>query len=58
MLRDYLTSTLDHLQFYFAPKALCIDNAAMIAGLGYQKFMKNQQSDPLDLTPKTRTPHF
>lgn len=39
----------------FFPKAeLCLDNAAMIAGLGYHCF--DGQSDPLDLQPQTRIP--
>ena len=36
---------------YFPPKDLCIDNAAMVAGLGYQLFRKGQVSG-LDLSPE------
>lgn len=36
---------------FFPQKDLCLDNAAMIAGLGYQKFKKNKKGDPLSLLP-------
>lgn len=39
----------------FWPEAgLSLDNAAMIAGLGYQKFFKNKLSDPWDLKAHPR----
>jgi N6-L-threonylcarbamoyladenine synthase len=37
------------IKCYFPPKALCIDNAAMIAGFGYQLYIRGQRSG-LDLT--------
>lgn len=39
---------------YFPPRELTLDNAAMIAGLGYHKY--TGCSDPLDLEPLTRIP--
>lgn len=40
---------------YFPPKGLSLDNAAMIAGLGYHVFLqKGGQGDGLDLEPKPR----
>ncbi len=35
---------------------LSLDNAAMIAGLGYLKFKKQGHGDPIDLEPLTRIP--
>ena len=35
----------DHsLKCYFPPKSICMDNAAMVAGLGYQLFKKGHRS--------------
>jgi N6-L-threonylcarbamoyladenine synthase len=39
--------------FWPAP-GLSLDNAAMIAGLGYQVYQKKGAGDPLDLEPQTR----
>ena len=39
----------------FPPQGLSVDNAAMIAGLGYHVFLR-QGADPLDLEPQTRIP--
>ncbi|MCX5710208.1 MAG: tRNA (adenosine(37)-N6)-threonylcarbamoyltransferase complex transferase subunit TsaD [Candidatus Omnitrophica bacterium] len=33
------------IKCYFPPKSLCMDNAAMVAGLGYQLFKKGSRSD-------------
>ncbi|MCX5710381.1 MAG: tRNA (adenosine(37)-N6)-threonylcarbamoyltransferase complex transferase subunit TsaD [Candidatus Omnitrophica bacterium] len=33
------------IKCYFPPKPLCMDNAAMVAGLGYQLFKKGLRSD-------------
>jgi N6-L-threonylcarbamoyladenine synthase len=41
---------------YYPPKQLTLDNAAMIAGLGYHGFMKEKKGDALDLAPMTRIP--
>ncbi|MBS0615519.1 MAG: tRNA (adenosine(37)-N6)-threonylcarbamoyltransferase complex transferase subunit TsaD [Verrucomicrobia bacterium] len=39
----------------FPPRGLSVDNAAMIAGLGYHVFLR-QGADLLDLEPQTRIP--
>jgi N6-L-threonylcarbamoyladenine synthase len=41
---------------YYPQQLLTLDNAAMIAGLGYHHFLKKCKSDPLDLEPMTRIP--
>jgi N6-L-threonylcarbamoyladenine synthase len=42
---------------YYPPKALTLDNAAMIAGLGYRTYMmQEKKGDGLDLAPMTRIP--
>lgn len=50
-LRDKFRETgrLNNLKVYFPPKELCLDNAAMVAGLGYQLFRRGHRSG-LDLT--------
>jgi N6-L-threonylcarbamoyladenine synthase len=45
----------DHPVIFPRESALCLDNGAMIAGLGYHRF-KRHGGSPLDLTPFTR--HF
>ncbi|MES2344993.1 MAG: tRNA (adenosine(37)-N6)-threonylcarbamoyltransferase complex transferase subunit TsaD [Chlamydiota bacterium] len=41
---------------FFPPLGLSLDNGAMIAGLGYHKFITQGTGDSLDLTPMTRIP--
>lgn len=41
---------------YYPPKFLTLDNAAMIAGLGFHCFMKEKKGDALDLAPMARIP--
>jgi N6-L-threonylcarbamoyladenine synthase len=41
---------------HYPSKSLTLDNAAMIAGLGFHCFMKEKKSDTLDLAPMTRIP--
>lgn len=50
-LRELLSGDIP---VYWPTGALCLDNGAMIAGLGFQRF--NGVGDPLDLQPKTRIP--
>jgi N6-L-threonylcarbamoyladenine synthase len=38
------------------PQGLSLDNAAMIAGLGYHQFINNKDGDPLDIQAMTRIP--
>lgn len=35
----------EKISCYFPPKELCLDNAAMVAGLGFRLFQKGQRSD-------------
>ncbi len=47
MLREKFQQHADSqgIACYFPPKTLCMDNAAMVAGLGYQLYKKGHQSD-------------
>jgi N6-L-threonylcarbamoyladenine synthase len=55
VLRTLLT-TGSAVPVYFPPPDLCLDNGAMIAGLGTHLFQERGISDPLDLEPMTRIP--
>jgi N6-L-threonylcarbamoyladenine synthase len=41
---------------FFPPAGLSLDNAAMIAGLGYQVYLRKGQGDSFDLEPLPRIP--
>ncbi len=45
-----------HIQVHYPKKGLSLDNAAMIAGLGYHLYQKNPISDPLDMQAAPRMP--
>ncbi|OGN55379.1 MAG: tRNA (adenosine(37)-N6)-threonylcarbamoyltransferase complex transferase subunit TsaD [Chlamydiae bacterium RIFCSPHIGHO2_12_FULL_44_59] len=53
-LREMFEITFDSTPLFWPPKELCLDNAAMIAGLGFKKYIGI--SDPLDMEVKTRIP--
>ena len=56
-LRALFGEKFTHLPIYWPPFDLTVDNAAMIAGLGYQKFLSSGKiGDPLDLEVQTRIP--
>jgi len=55
-LRSYFSLYAKDIPLFFPSKELCMDNAAMIAGLGYQKFLKRPYSDSLDLQATTKMP--
>lgn len=55
-LRALFAQKFPKLPIFWPPKNLCLDNAAMIAGLGFQKFLRNPKSDPLDLEVSARIP--
>lgn len=55
-LRQLFASQIPDVPVYFPPAGLSLDNAAMIAGLGYHQFMKTKTSDSFDLEPMTRIP--
>lgn len=53
-LRKLFKQTLPHLNCLWPTARLDLDNAAMIAGLGYHDFLRKKVSDPLDLQPLVR----
>ena len=53
-LRALFAQSFSLLPIFWPPADLSLDNAAMIAGLGYHKFLHNPTGDPLDLDVKTR----
>jgi putative glycoprotease GCP len=55
-LRDLFAQEFPHTPLFWPSKELSLDNAAMIAGLGYHKFLRQKESDPLDLEALTRIP--
>ncbi|MBN4067039.1 tRNA (adenosine(37)-N6)-threonylcarbamoyltransferase complex transferase subunit TsaD [Simkania negevensis] len=56
-LRTALTDLNLPIPIYWPPQGLSLDNAAMIAGLGYHNFLKNNNvGDDLALLPMTRIP--
>jgi N6-L-threonylcarbamoyladenine synthase len=55
-LKELFLEKFPHLPLFFPSPAMTLDNAAMIAGLGSQKFLSRPYSDPLDLEPKVRIP--
>ncbi len=55
-LRALLTEKFPSLPIFWPPSNLSLDNAAMIAGLGYHKFLESPYSHPLDLEVQTRIP--
>lgn len=55
-LRDLVSKRAPALTALWPPLGLSLDNAAMIAGLGYHGFIKQGQGDSMDLKPATRIP--
>lgn len=55
-LRERFRRQLPHLNCVWPGARLDLDNAAMIAGLGYQEFIRRGEGDPLDLQPLVRIP--
>ena len=53
-LRELFAKKFPNIPIFWPPKDLCLDNAAMIAGLGFQKFLLRPHSDPLDLEVSSR----
>lgn len=53
-LRRLMAEKAPALTALWPPLGLSLDNAAMIAGLGYHKFLQKGHGDALDLTPATR----
>ena len=53
-LRTLFAQQFPDLNIFWPPKDLCLDNAAMIGGLGFQKFLRNPSGDPLDMEVSAR----
>jgi tRNA N6-adenosine threonylcarbamoyltransferase len=53
-LREMIKDRNFPIPFFWPSKNLSLDNAAMIAGLGYQKFKLTKISSPLNLRPLPR----
>lgn len=56
MLRKLFADSDDRFSYLWPSVGLSLDNAAMIAGLGYHKFLKQGQGDSWDLEPLVRIP--
>ncbi|MDN3507876.1 MAG: tRNA (adenosine(37)-N6)-threonylcarbamoyltransferase complex transferase subunit TsaD, partial [Simkaniaceae bacterium] len=54
--RERLKEKFEHV--YVPKKDLCLDNGAMIAGLGYHVYMTQGKGDPFDLAPFPRNRAF
>lgn len=56
-LREMLADAIHDIPVFWPSFGLSLDNAAMIAGLGYHVFLKKgRKGDPLELEPETRIP--
>ncbi len=55
-LKELFTKLAPDLTVHFPPRELSLDNAAMIAGLGFHRYLEQEETDPLDLIPLTRIP--
>ena len=55
-LREMFDKNNLNIPIFWPKKALSIDNAAMIAGLGYQKFINQKKSDNFSLEAFARAP--
>ncbi|HSX27047.1 MAG TPA: tRNA (adenosine(37)-N6)-threonylcarbamoyltransferase complex transferase subunit TsaD [Chlamydiales bacterium] len=55
-LKALFAEKFPQMPIFWPPAALTMDNAAMIAGLGFHKFLQNPSGDPLDLEVQTRIP--
>lgn len=55
-LRELFNEASQKYQYLWPSMELTLDNAAMIAGLGYHQYMKQGHGDNFDLEPLTRIP--
>jgi N6-L-threonylcarbamoyladenine synthase len=53
-LRRMVEEKASGMELFWPPRGLSLDNAAMIAGLGFHRFKKQGRGDSLDLEPATR----
>ena len=55
-LRTLFAEKFPEMPIFWPAPSLSMDNAAMIAGLGFQKFLRNPKGDPLDMEVAARIP--
>lgn len=55
-LKSMFAEKMTGQKLYFPPPSLSLDNAAMIAGLGFHLLQKKPEGDPFSLSPMTRIP--
>ena len=55
-LRELFQEMNAHYPVYYPEKRMTIDNAAMIAGLGFHCYLRENKGDRFDLEPMTRIP--
>jgi N6-L-threonylcarbamoyladenine synthase len=55
-LRELFSELHSPHPVYYPEKNLTLDNAAMIAGLGFHSFQREKKGDGYDLEPMTRIP--
>lgn len=55
-LRQLFAEEAPHIPLFWPPPGLSLDNAAMIAGLGFHVYQQKGKGDSLDLEPMTRIP--
>jgi N6-L-threonylcarbamoyladenine synthase len=55
-LRKLYSLTNPHLNYIWPLTGLSLDNAAMIAGLGYHRYQLQNKGDSMELEPLTRIP--
>lgn len=55
-LRELFNKENQHLEYLWPASGLSLDNAAMIAGLGYHYFQKRGYGDSMELEPLVRIP--
>lgn len=55
-LRQLFSEMAPHLKLHWPAPELTLDNAAMIAGLGYHLYLRKGNGDSFDLEPMTRIP--
>lgn len=53
-LRTLFSEKIPTTPLFFPPKGLSLDNAAMIAGLAFHKYQRQESADSLSLEPETR----
>lgn len=55
-LRELYREKKAKVSIHFPQRALSLDNAAMIAGLGFHCYKRGRHGDPMNLEPMTRIP--